>query len=100
MFARIFRASQGDTPAKSVAHEIKFQAPGSQLVGCVSSISAASWLTKWRGFFMRVGWDFRHSNQKRGSAFSRWLAANALSPFSPKWRATGVRSASPPLPFP
>ena len=35
-----------------------------------------------RGFFMRVGSDFRHTNQKRGSAFSRWLAAQRRSPFS------------------
>jgi len=121
---------------------------------CSSPLSPAA---LWRGFFIRVASDFRHSNQKLGSAFSRWLAvqrrspfsrvsflvlgsgagrqalceltsarfggafrvsvpvrratddasaalsgglaANALSPFSPKWRAAGVRSARPATPL-
>jgi len=37
----------------------------------------------------------RRATDDASAALSGGLAANALSPFSPKWRARGVRSASP-----
>jgi hypothetical protein len=47
-----------------------------------------------RGFF-HAGVPARRATDDASAALSGGLAANALSPFSPKWRATGVRSASP-----
>ena len=47
------------------------------------------------GGAFRVSVPVRRATDDASAALSGGLAANALSPFSPKWRATGVRSASP-----
>jgi hypothetical protein len=44
---------------------------------------------------LRLVFSARRATDDASAALSGGLAANALSPFSPKWRATGVRSASP-----